>query len=185
MRRRGTAAPSAPRRIEQRLERVGVSLGLQQQLPSSAPALAHRAVDRGDERPRVRIRRARPGRSARVKKALKLSNCSGIGLRASLMSGWKLPTKRSIRTFLTSGTRAARHRVHHARQRVLRQQVLQGDEGARREAVRIGAGVRQPAAPVRYGAARLRSRASAATSNGGVKMATMARVASSRKTTAE
>src|SRR5262249_41075217 len=76
-----------------------------------------------------------------------------------------------------------REPVHHGRQQMLRQQVLEPDEQPRSGVVGAHVGC-WPAAETRCGAARRRSAASADASKGGVKTATIPR-ASTRNSTAE
>ena len=180
-RREGPAAQlRRPRQVrrQQRLERVGVALGLHQPGALQAADLAHAAVDRGDEHRRVRIagarRRAQRAREEGVE-ALVLERIGLLGLAHVRLEAVHEAADERI---FDERHAAARDAVREAREPVLRQQVLQDDEQPRAHATgrsRVH----------RYGAARRRSAASAGTSKGGVKIAAMRARASSRNSTAE
>src|SRR5438270_643864 len=149
------------------------------------PELAHGAVDRRDERARIGIDRARAGDEppgeegveARVAQRVRELRVAHVGVEAVVEGAdERLPDERGA---------YAGDCAHHAREEVLRQQVLQCDEEPRPHAVGQAARADVRRRAHSQGAARRRSAASGLASKGGVNTATTRALASSRNTTAE
>src|SRR6266699_751383 len=187
--RRERARPEVLRpgeiRRQERLERIGTPLGLHQPRAVEPPDLTHAAVDRRDERAPIGIDRARardepPGEEgveARVAQRVRELRVAHVGVEAVVEGAdERLPDERCA---------YAGDCAHHAREEVLRQQVLQRDEEPRPYAVGQAARADVRRRAHSQGAARRRSAASGLASKGGVNTATTRALASSRNTTAE
>jgi hypothetical protein len=106
------------------------ALGLDELAVPDRAALAHRAVDGRDEVVLAALERTRPGAKLPGEEGVERRVCVGIRLQRFVHVDHRVGVQHGSGHRATKrGLRAAGEAVHEARQRVLRQEILQQREG--------------------------------------------------------